>query len=84
MFCYVPFFEGNAAAKVFIALTAILERSGVVIATRQKNQIIYALKVSASRQLLAFLTEACCGGYATTTELGVRLRGANGRVCSRL
>jgi protein-tyrosine-phosphatase/DNA-binding transcriptional ArsR family regulator len=39
-----------------------LERSGLVIATRRKNQIIYALRVSALRDLLSFLTDACCGG----------------------
>jgi protein-tyrosine-phosphatase len=33
-----------------------------VSATRRKNQIIYALKVSALRDLLSFLTDACCGG----------------------
>lgn len=41
---------------------AALERSGLILATRQRNQIIYALRVSALRDLLAFLTETCCGG----------------------
>jgi len=41
---------------------AALERAGLIVATRQRNQIIYAVKVIALRELLAFLTEACCGG----------------------
>ncbi len=39
-----------------------LERAGLIRATRQGRQIIYALRVVALRELLAFLTEACCGG----------------------
>ncbi len=41
---------------------AALERAGLIRATRQGRQIIYALRVVALRELLAFLTEACCGG----------------------
>ena len=41
---------------------AALERAGLIQATRQGRQIIYALRVIALRELLAFLTEACCGG----------------------
>jgi ArsR family transcriptional regulator, arsenate/arsenite/antimonite-responsive transcriptional repressor / arsenate reductase (thioredoxin) len=41
---------------------AALERAGLIRATRQGRQIIYALRVIALRELLAFLTEACCGG----------------------
>jgi protein-tyrosine-phosphatase/DNA-binding transcriptional ArsR family regulator len=39
-----------------------LERAGVIGATRQGRQIIYAVRIAALRELLAFLTEACCGG----------------------
>ncbi len=39
-----------------------LERAGLIRATRQGRQIIYALRVVALRELLAFLTETCCGG----------------------
>jgi DNA-binding transcriptional ArsR family regulator len=53
---------GMPASTTSFHLSA-LERSGLVVATRQKNQIIYALKVSALRELLSFLTEACCGGH---------------------
>jgi len=53
---------GMPASTTSFHLSA-LERSGLVLATRQKNQIIYALKVSALRELLSFLTEACCGGH---------------------
>lgn len=52
---------GMPASTTSFHLSA-LERSGLVVATRQKNQIIYAVKVSALRELLVFLTEACCGG----------------------
>jgi protein-tyrosine-phosphatase len=41
---------------------AALERAGLIRATRQGRQIIYALRVAALRELIAFLTEACCGG----------------------
>jgi protein-tyrosine-phosphatase/DNA-binding transcriptional ArsR family regulator len=41
---------------------AALERVGLIRATRQGRQIIYALRVMALRELIAFLTEACCGG----------------------
>jgi ArsR family transcriptional regulator, arsenate/arsenite/antimonite-responsive transcriptional repressor / arsenate reductase (thioredoxin) len=40
---------------------AALERAGLIRATRQGRQIIYALRVIALRELLAFLTDACCG-----------------------
>ena len=40
-----------------------LEHAGLIVATRQRQQIIYALRVSTLRELLAFLTEACCGGH---------------------
>ena len=52
---------GMPASTTSFHLSA-LERAGLVIATRQKNQIIYALRVSALRDLLSFLTDACCGG----------------------
>ena len=41
---------------------AALERAGLIRATRQGRQIIYALRVIALRELLVFLTEACCDG----------------------
>ena len=52
---------GMPASTTSFHLSA-LERAGLVVATRQKNQIIYALRVSALRSLLSFLTDACCGG----------------------
>ena len=39
-----------------------LQRAGLVAATRQGRQIIYAARIAALRELLAFLTETCCGG----------------------
>ena len=50
-----------------------LERAGLVTATRDGRFIRYAIQVTAMRDLLAFLTAACCqgrpelcGGPATT------------------
>ncbi len=42
-------------------LTA-LERSGLVQSTRQGRQVIYAIRIATLRDLLIFLTEACCAG----------------------
>jgi arsenate reductase len=39
-----------------------LEKAGLVDTSRQGRQIIYAVRTGALRELLAFLTEACCGG----------------------
>ncbi len=41
---------------------AALERAGLTQATRQGRQIIHAVRIAGVRQLLAFLTETCCGG----------------------
>jgi len=53
---------GMPASTTSFHLSA-LERAGLVVATRQRQQIIYALRVNALRELIAFLTEACCGGH---------------------
>ena len=39
-----------------------LEQAGLVQSTRQGRQIIYAVRIKGLRDLLAFLTETCCGG----------------------
>jgi arsenate reductase len=39
-----------------------LEKAGLVENVRQGRQIIYSVRLSALRDLLTFLTEACCGG----------------------
>lgn len=41
---------------------AALERAGLIGSTRQGRQILYAARIAALRELLVFLTEACCGG----------------------
>lgn len=41
---------------------AALEQAGLVQATRQGRRILYAVRFFRLRQLLAFLTETCCGG----------------------
>ena len=38
-----------------------LEGAGLISSTRQGRQIIYAVRIIALRELLVFLTEACCG-----------------------
>lgn len=52
---------GLPASTASFHLSA-LERVGLVQATRQGRQIIYAARFFALRQLLAFLAETCCGG----------------------
>jgi len=52
---------GMPASTTSFHLSA-LEHAGLIAATRQKQQIIYAVRVKALRELLAFLT-ACCGGH---------------------
>lgn len=39
-----------------------LEKAGLVENARQGRQVIYTVRTDALRDLLAFLTEACCGG----------------------
>ncbi len=39
-----------------------LEQAGLAQSTRQGRQVIYAVRIKGLRDLLAFLTETCCGG----------------------
>jgi protein-tyrosine-phosphatase/predicted transcriptional regulator len=39
-----------------------LERAGLILSTRQGRHIVYAVRMLTLRELLVFLTEACCGG----------------------
>jgi ArsR family transcriptional regulator, arsenate/arsenite/antimonite-responsive transcriptional repressor / arsenate reductase (thioredoxin) len=39
-----------------------LEKAGLVAGSRQGRQIIYTIRLPVLRDLLTFLTEACCGG----------------------
>lgn len=41
---------------------AALERAGLTQTTRRGRHIVHAVRISALRQLLGFLTETCCGG----------------------
>jgi protein-tyrosine-phosphatase/DNA-binding transcriptional ArsR family regulator len=52
----------NLPASTLSFHLAALERAGLTHSTRQGRQIIHAVRLSGLRQLLAFLTEACCGG----------------------
>lgn len=59
---------GDIAARLALPASttsfhlAALERAGLTHSTRQGRQIIHAVRFSGLRQLLAFLTETCCGG----------------------
>lgn len=39
-----------------------LERAGLLQATRQGRHVVYAVRIARMRSVIAFLTEACCGG----------------------
>ena len=52
---------GTPASTTSFHLSA-LEGAGLISATRQGRQIIYAVRIVTLRELLVFLTEACCGG----------------------
>jgi len=52
---------GTPASTTSFHLSA-LERAGLISATRQGRQVIYAVRIIALRELLVFLTEACCRG----------------------
>ncbi|HUD58716.1 MAG TPA: helix-turn-helix domain-containing protein [Acetobacteraceae bacterium] len=39
-----------------------LERSGLTQSIRRGRQIVHAVRISALRELIAFLSETCCGG----------------------
>jgi protein-tyrosine-phosphatase/DNA-binding transcriptional ArsR family regulator len=41
---------------------AALEQAGLVQSTRRGRQVIYAVRILGLRNLLAFMTETCCGG----------------------
>ncbi len=59
---------GEAAARVGLAPSTLsfhlhaLEAAGLVAATRQGRQVIYAAQLAALRAPLAFLADACCAG----------------------
>jgi protein-tyrosine-phosphatase len=52
---------GAPASTTSFHLSA-LERAGLIGSTRQGRQLIYAVRIPVFRELLTFLTEACCGG----------------------
>lgn len=52
---------GMPASTISFHLSA-LERAGLTQSTRQSRQIIHAARISALRELIVFLTEACCSG----------------------
>jgi protein-tyrosine-phosphatase/DNA-binding transcriptional ArsR family regulator len=52
---------GMPASTTSFHLSA-LERAGLISATRQGRQIVYAVRILTLRELVVFLTETCCGG----------------------
>ena len=52
---------GVPASTASFHLTA-LERVGLTQSTRQSRHILHAIRIPALRDLIAFLTETCCGG----------------------
>jgi protein-tyrosine-phosphatase/DNA-binding transcriptional ArsR family regulator len=52
---------GTPASTTSFHLSA-LERAGLILSTRRGRHINYAVRMIALRELLVFLTEACCGG----------------------
>lgn len=59
---------GEIAAGLGVAPSTLsfhlraLEQAGLIAATRQGRQLIYAAQVEKLRALVAFLSETCCGG----------------------
>lgn len=59
---------GTLAERVQISPTSLsfhlkeLDRAGLLIATRQSRNIVYAVRIEGIRELLTFLTEDCCQG----------------------
>jgi arsenate reductase len=59
---------GEIAARLAVAPSTLsfhlraLEQAGLIGATRQGRQLIYAAQVDRLRALVAFLAEGCCGG----------------------
>jgi ArsR family transcriptional regulator, arsenate/arsenite/antimonite-responsive transcriptional repressor len=59
---------GELARRLDISATSLsfhlkeLDRAGLLIATRQGRNIVYAVQIDGVRDLLTFLTEDCCQG----------------------
>ena len=59
---------GDLAARLGVPASTLsfhlraLEQAGLIAPTRQGRSLIYAAQVEPLRRLLAFLTDACCGG----------------------
>jgi arsenate reductase len=59
---------GELAARAGVPASTLsfhlraLEGAGLVAATRQARNLIYAAQVAALREVIAFLAESCCGG----------------------
>ncbi len=52
---------GLPASTASFHLSA-LERAGLTQSTRQRRQIVHAVRIVALRELIGFLSETCCGG----------------------
>jgi len=54
--------RANIAPSTLSFHLAQLERAGLLRSWRVRRQIFYAVDTTGTRQLIAFLTEECCGG----------------------
>jgi len=59
---------GEIAARLSVAASTLsfhlraLDQAGLIAPTRRGRSLVYAAQVEPLRRLLAFLTDACCGG----------------------
>ena len=59
---------GEIAARLSVPYSTLsfhlsaLERAGLTQSTRQGRNIIHAVRIAGLREVIAFLTETCCGG----------------------
>lgn len=67
---------GHIAAQVGIPASTMsshlahLERAGLLRSWREQRHIFYAVNTEGIRQLMAFLTEDCCGGRPELCGIG--------------
>ena len=59
---------GDIAARLGVAPSslsfhlAVLERAGLIASRRDRRRVIYSADIDGTREILAYLTEDCCGG----------------------
>jgi DNA-binding transcriptional ArsR family regulator len=53
---------------------ALLERAGLAVSRRHGRSLVYAVDFPGMRDLLAFLTEDCCGGRPELCEATMHMQ----------